>query len=75
MSTLATFGVEEGKGRHHEEAIYSLALIYNIIHGEISNYLKEFDLTLGKLNILLAIKHQGGEEGIPVERIASSRCS
>lgn len=65
MGLLKSFGVEEGKGKYYEEAIYSLALIHNIITDKTSTYLENFDLTLGKFNILMVIKHQGGEKGIP----------
>lgn len=64
MSSLKAFGIEEGKGKFHEEAIYSLALVYNIITDAITSYLIDYDLTPGKFNILMAIKHQGREEGI-----------
>lgn len=64
MGKLETIGVETGKGKYYEEAIYSLALIYNIITDEMTTYLSDFDLTPGKFNILLAIKHHGSNEGI-----------
>jgi len=64
MSELQLFGVDVGKGRHYEEIIYSSALIYNVINNQISAYLKQFDLTPGKFNILMVIKHQGGKDGI-----------
>jgi DNA-binding MarR family transcriptional regulator len=64
MDRLQTFGVSQGEGKYHEEAIYSLALIYNIIHSDIASYLKDFQLTPGKLNILIAIKHHGQDKGI-----------
>ena len=64
MGVLKTFGVQEGQGKYYEEAVYSLALLYNVIDREMSGYLKDFDLTLGKLNILLAVRHHGKEEGI-----------
>jgi len=64
MADLSTFGVSKGNDNYHEEIIYSIALLYNIVGGDIANYLKEYDLTIGKLNILIAIKHHGGEEGI-----------
>jgi len=57
-------GFQRGEGKYHEEIIYSMALLYNIVGGDISNYLKEFGLTIGKLNILIAIKHHGGDKGI-----------
>lgn len=70
MTSLKTFGVEEGKGKHHEEAIYSLALVYNVITNEMTSYLDQYDLTPGKFNILMIIKHQGGQEGIPQVEIS-----
>lgn len=70
MASLKTFGVEEGKGKHHEEAIYSLALVYNVITNEITSYLDQYSLTPGKFNILMIIKHQGREEGIPQVEIS-----
>ena len=70
MSSLKTFGIEEGKHTFHEEAIYSLALIYNIIWDEISSYLEPHALTPGKFNILMIIKHQGKAKGIPQVEIS-----
>jgi len=64
MVDLKTFGVKPGEGRYYEEIIYSLALLFNIISNEVANYLKSYNLTIGKMNILMAIKHQGGREGI-----------
>ncbi len=64
MSVLETIGVKTGQGKHYEEAIYSLALIYNVINDQMSTYLSQYQLTPGKFNILLAVKHQGGKEGI-----------
>ena len=64
MADLKTFGINKGEGKVHEEIVYSLALIYNMVDNRITNYLKDYDLTIGKLNILIAIKHQGGEKGI-----------
>ena len=64
MGVLEGLGVETGKGKYYEEAIYSLALIYNVITDEMTTYLKNYNLTPGKFNILVTIKHQGGKEGI-----------
>lgn len=64
MGILGTVGVEAGQGKHYEEAIYSLALIYNVITDQMTTYLDEYNLTPGKFNILMAVKHQGGKEGI-----------
>jgi MarR family 2-MHQ and catechol resistance regulon transcriptional repressor len=65
MKELERFGIYRGEGKHHEEAVYSLALLYNLIDADVSSYLKHYNLTIGKLNVLIAIKHHGGEKGIP----------
>jgi DNA-binding MarR family transcriptional regulator len=64
MKKLKQFGVYTGQTKYHEEIIYSMALIYGLVHQQISHYLQDYQLTLGKLNILIAIKHHGGEEGL-----------
>lgn len=64
MSSLKAFGVEEDKGNYHEEAIYRLALVYNVFINEIFSYLNNYNLTPGKFNILMVIKHHGKKEGI-----------
>jgi DNA-binding MarR family transcriptional regulator len=70
MSSLKTFGIDDGKGKYYEEATYSLALIYNVITNEMTSYLDQFKLTPGKFNILMVIKHQGKNEGIPQVEIS-----
>ena len=64
MAILEGLGVETGKGKYYEEAIYSLALIHNVITDEMTTYLRGYNLTPGKLNILMAIKHKGKDNGI-----------
>lgn len=64
MVDLRTFGVAKGEGRYHEEIVYSIALLYSKMNNEITNFLKVYHLTPGKLNILITIKHKGGPEGI-----------
>jgi len=64
MNHLKSWGVETGRGKYHEEAVYSLALIFNLVHSEISTYLNNFDLTPAQFNVLMVIKHQGAKEGI-----------
>jgi MarR family 2-MHQ and catechol resistance regulon transcriptional repressor len=64
MDKLRSVGLEVGKGRYPEEIVYSSALLYSVIYDEISDYLKDFDLTVGKFNMLMVIKHQGGAQGM-----------
>lgn len=70
MKDLTTFGIYKGEGKHYEEAIYSIALLYNLIGADISSYLKQYNLTVGKLNVLIAIKHHGAVKGIPQVEIS-----
>ncbi len=70
MTSLKAFGVDDGKGKYYEEAIYSLALIYNVVTNEMTTYLDQFNLTPGKFNILMIIKHQGKNDGIPQVEIS-----
>lgn len=70
MTSLERFGIYKGEGRYHEETIYTMALIYSLINTEINNYLKKFDLSVGKLNILIAVKHHGKDIGMPQVEIS-----
>ena len=64
MADLKTFGVPKGEGRYPEEIIYTLALLYNVISDDVTNFLQNYQLSMGKLNILLALKYLGGDQGI-----------
>ncbi len=64
MDHFATFGIETGKGRYGEEAVYGVVLLYNLIRNAISSYLQTYGLSPGKFNVLMAIKHQGGKRGV-----------
>jgi DNA-binding MarR family transcriptional regulator len=59
MDLLEKYGI--GKGEHDEDACYLLALIYNLIHDEVSTYLQAFDLSVGKFNILIALQRNNGQ--------------
>ena len=64
MSELNKYGITIGRGKPYEEALYSLALLYNICSSQITVFLKKYNLSIGKFNILLAIKTHGGEKGL-----------
>ncbi len=64
MDCLEPYGVEVGKGNYHEEIIYRLVILSNRILDEISDYLGKYKLTPAKMNVLMIVKHQGGEKGI-----------
>ncbi len=64
MEFLKAFGIQDSKDKHHKQIIYGLALIYNLIYDAMANFFQEYDLTPGKFNILMVIKHQGKDQGI-----------
>ncbi len=64
MNKLAQFGIMTGRGKHYEEAMYCLALIYNVCNTRLTAFLKGHGLSIGKFNILVAIKVHGGEQGL-----------
>ncbi len=63
MLDLNKYGFSE-QWNEQEEIVYCTALMYNRVSGLIANYLKDFNLTVGKFNILFALKSHGGIEGI-----------
>lgn len=64
MVDLKQYGIIQGREKPYEEALYSLALIYSICNSDIGKFLKDYGLTIGKLNVLVAIRTHSGEEGI-----------
>lgn len=67
---LKKYGIESGKNSIHAEIIYPLALLYHSIQQDISNYLRPFGLSMGKFNILMVVKNQGGQEGVKQVQIS-----
>ncbi len=64
MDYLEAYGVDVGKGKYQEEIVYRLVILSNYILNEISVYLGQYKLTPAKMNVLMIVKHQGGEKGI-----------
>jgi DNA-binding MarR family transcriptional regulator len=64
MDYFRSFGIHIGQGKYYEESIYGVVLLYNLLNNAMSTYLKEFDLTPAKFNVLMTIRHQGGKKGI-----------
>ncbi len=62
MNYFETFGINVGKGNHHEETIYSIVLAFNLLNNEMTAYLKEFNLTPAQFNVLMVIRHQGNKD-------------
>ena len=66
---LSQYGITTDGRKVHEEIIYVTALLYNVLNCDITTYLADYDLTPGKFNVLMALKHHGGDEGLPQVQI------
>lgn len=64
MSELTKFGIQRGDGKYHQEMVYTLALLYNVLSNKMESYFAPFGFSIGKFNTLVAIRHHGGESGI-----------
>ncbi len=62
--SLKAFGISVGQKKHYEEVVYSVTLINNILNKNISAHHALYNLTPGKFNILMVIKHIGEDRGI-----------
>ena len=63
MSILKAFGADKNDNKDYEKAVYCVTLLNNIINKNISAQLLKYNLTPGKFNVLMAIKHLGGKKG------------
>lgn len=72
MQVLERFGIEIGKDKIQEGAIYGLASAYLLIERNISDYLRAFNLTPAKFNALMSLKHKGKSKGL--SQIEIGRC-
>lgn len=72
MGSLKAFGVDSSQKKYYEEAVYSVTLINNIINKNISAQHAKYNLTPGKFNILMVIKHVGREKGIKQVEISKN---
>lgn len=64
MKDLKSVGIEIGQGKFYEEVIYLTGLLYNRLSNEISAFLTPHNLSPGKFNILMIVKHQGKDKGL-----------
>lgn len=71
MDDLQAFGIETGRGKYDEEAFYALVLVYTVLFDKVAKYLAKFDLTPAKMNVLMIIKHQGGDKGLSQREIGA----
>ncbi len=64
MKDLKSIGIEPGRGKLYEEIVYSTGLLYNTLTNDISAFLTPHELSPGKFNIMMIVKHTGKDTGI-----------
>ena len=64
MQPLERFGIEIGKDNFTEGAIYGVASVYLTIEKQISDYLRPFDMSPAKFNVLMVLQHKGKKRGL-----------
>lgn len=64
MEQFKRFGVDFDKDEFVETSIYGVVSVYHLIEKQIENYLKHYNLSSSKFNMMMIIKHHGGENGI-----------
>lgn len=64
MEQFKRFGIDFDKDEFVETSIYGVVSVYLLIEKQIENYLKQYNLSSSKFNMMMIIKHHGGENGI-----------
>ena len=64
MQPFERFGIEIGKDTTVEGAVYGIASVYLIMEKQISDYLRPFDMSPAKFNVLMVLKHKGKDKGL-----------
>lgn len=64
MQQFKRFGIDFDKDEFVETSIYGIVSVYLLIEKQIENYLKQYNLSSSKFNMMMIIKHHGGEKGI-----------
>ena len=70
MSIYKEMGFRPEKERAGEAALYNVVRTYTLLNRLFQRHYAQFDLTPAKLNVLMLVKHVGGEEGLPQREIA-----
>lgn len=47
-----------------QSSIYGVFSVYLVVEKKIENYLKQYELSSSKFNIMMVVKHDGGKSGI-----------
>lgn len=64
MTDFRQYGILPEKGRDYENIAYVMALVYNTCEKKIAKLLSGYNISTAQLNVLLAVRTHGGDEGI-----------
>lgn len=64
MEQFKRFELDADADKFVQTSIYGLWSVYSIIEKQIENYLKQYNLSSSKFNMMMVIKHEGGQKGI-----------
>lgn len=70
MSIYKEMGFRPKHERAGEAALYNVVRTFTLLNRLFQRHYARFDLTPAKLNVLMLVKHVGGEEGLPQREIA-----
>lgn len=64
MKQFKRFEIDTGADMFMQTSIYGIFSVYLILVRKIENYLKQYDMSSSKFNMMMIIKHEGGQKGI-----------
>ena len=68
---LTSYGIIPNKGRKYENITYVLALIYNILHSKVEDYLVKYNLSAVQFNLLMLVAYRNKGKGLKQADISS----
>ena len=67
---LRPYGIDPAKGRPHENLIYGVALVYNLLQARVEEYLDKYRLSPVQFNLLMLAAYQNEGNGISQVELA-----
>lgn len=64
MKKFKRFELHSNTDKFVQTSIYGMFSVYSIIEKKIENYLKQYDLSSSKFNMMMVIKHEGAQKGL-----------
>lgn len=64
MRQFKRFELHADTDKFIQTSIYGMYSVYSMIEKNIENYLKQYNLSSSKFNMMMIIKHEGGQKGI-----------